>query len=76
MQTLNPRVSVSNRTVAKDTEQDLVSAYGYSWRLYLQPKRKELSSRKYPRKCITSDDTSIVVSVIRHQDKLIRQFKY
>ncbi|KAI7970541.1 hypothetical protein EIK77_000324 [Talaromyces pinophilus] len=68
------KVTLNKRTVAKDTEQNLVLAPGYYWRLFLQPKLKELLSRKYPHKHLSSDDTSIVVLVTRHQDKLTRLF--
>lgn len=68
------KVTLNNKTVVKDTEQDLVLASGFYWRLFLQPKLKELLCRKYPHKSIICDDTSIVVSVTRHQDKLTRRF--
>lgn len=68
------KVTLNNKTVVKDTEQDLVLAPGFYWRLFLRPKLKELLCRKYPHKSIICDDTSIVVSVTRHQDKLTRRF--
>lgn len=69
------KVTLNNRTVAKDTEQDLVLAPRFHWRLFLQPKLKELLSRKYPHKEIESDDTSVVVSVTRHSQRdLTRRF--
>ncbi|PGH30703.1 hypothetical protein GX50_06516 [[Emmonsia] crescens] len=68
------KVTLNNRTVVKDTEQDLVLAPGFYWRLFLQPKLKELLCCKYPHRSIVSDDTSVVVSVTRLQDKLTRRF--
>lgn len=68
------KVTLNNKTVAKDTEQDLVLAPGFYWRLFLQPKLEELLCRKHPHKSIISDDTSIVILVTRHQDKLTRWF--
>jgi hypothetical protein len=59
--------------VAKDTEQDLVLAPRFYWRLFLQPKLKELLIRKYPHRKLESDDTSVVVSAIR-QKGLTRRF--
>lgn len=57
----------------KDTEQDLVIAPGFYWRLSLQPNLREKLCFKYPRKKIALDDTSIVVTVPWH-GKLTRQF--
>lgn len=69
------KVTLNNRTVAKDTEQDLVLAPKFHWRLFLQPKLNELLCRKYPQKKIISDDTSVTVSVNQHnQRNLIRRF--
>ncbi|KAI7968770.1 hypothetical protein EIK77_002380 [Talaromyces pinophilus] len=68
------KATFKNRSVAKDTEQDLVLAPGFHWRLFLQPKLKEILCRKFPHKSIVVDDTSVVVSVTRHPDKLTRRF--
>ena len=67
------KVTLNTKTVIKDTEQDLVLAPGFYWRLFLQPKLREKLCLKYPHKKIVLDDTSIVVTVPR-VDKLTRQF--
>lgn len=59
--------------MAKDTEQDLVLAPRFYWRLFLQPKLKELLVRKYPHRKLESDDTSVIVSATR-QKGLTRRF--
>lgn len=46
--------------VAKDTEQDLVLAPQFYWRLFLQPKLKELLIRKHPHRKIELDNTAVV----------------
>ena len=65
-------VTLNNRTVANDTEQDLVLAPRFHWRLVLQPKLKELLVRKYPRRTLESDDTSVVVSATRQKCLTVR----
>ncbi|OQD75547.1 hypothetical protein PENANT_c153G06638 [Penicillium antarcticum] len=67
------KVTLNSRTVVKDTEQDLVLAPRFYWRLFLQPKLKELLIRKYPRRELELDDTSIVVSATR-QKGITRRF--
>lgn len=47
-------------------EQDLVLAPRFHWRLFLQPKLKELV-QKYPHRKLESDDTSVVVSATRQK---------
>lgn len=59
------KVTLNNRTVAKDTEQDLALAPRFYWRLFFQPKLKELLTRKYPQRKLGSDDTSVVISATR-----------
>ncbi|PYH40039.1 uncharacterized protein BP01DRAFT_268195, partial [Aspergillus saccharolyticus JOP 1030-1] len=51
------KVTLNNRIVAKDTEQDLVLAPKAYWRLFLKPKLLELIGRKFSRKRVESDDT-------------------
>ena len=58
--------------MAKDTEQDLVLAPRFHWRLFLQPKLKELLIRKYPHRKLEPDDTSVVVSATRQKGLTLR----
>jgi hypothetical protein len=67
------KITPNNRTVAKDTEQDLVLAPRFHWRLFLRPKLEELLIRKYPYRKLESDNTSLVVSATR-QKGLTRRF--
>jgi hypothetical protein len=66
------KVTLNNRTVAKDTEQNLVLAPRFHWRLFLQPKLKELLIRKHPHRKLESDDTSVVVSATRQKGFTLR----
>ncbi|KAL4763395.1 uncharacterized protein BDW70DRAFT_148555 [Aspergillus foveolatus] len=67
------KVTLNTRTVIKDTEQNLVLAPGFYWRLFLQPKLREKLCHKFPHRKIILDDTSIVMSV-SWLDKVDRQF--
>jgi hypothetical protein len=67
------KVTLNTRTVIKDTEQNLVLAPGFYWRLFLQPKLREKLCHKFPHRKIILDDTSIVMSV-PWLDKVDRQF--
>ncbi|KAL4937299.1 hypothetical protein BDV06DRAFT_227080 [Aspergillus oleicola] len=67
------KITLNKRTVIKDTEQDLVLAPGFYWRLFLQPKLREKLDAKYPHKKIVIDDTSIMLAVPR-VDKVDQQF--
>lgn len=40
------KITLNKRTVIKDTEQDLVLAPGFHWRLFLQPKLREKLERQ------------------------------
>lgn len=66
------KVTLNNRTAAKDTEQDPVLAPRFHWRLCLQPKLKELLIQKYLYRKLESDDTSVVVSAIRQKGLTLR----
>lgn len=58
------KVAVNNKVVAKDTEQDLVLAPAAYWHMYLKPKVEKLSSRKVAHnRHVEYDDTGVVVSV-------------
>jgi hypothetical protein len=58
------KVVVNNRTLSKDTEQDVVLAPSAYWRLYLRAKVDKLLSRKLPHgRHVKCDDTSVIASV-------------
>lgn len=57
------KVTLNNKTIRKNTEQDLVLAPQFHWRLFLEPKLKELVSKKFSQKQGELDDTTIIVSV-------------
>jgi hypothetical protein len=57
------KVTFNNKIIRKNTKQDLVLAPRFHWRLFLEPKLKELVGKKFPQKKIELDDTAIVVSV-------------
>lgn len=57
------KITLNNKTIRKNTEQDLVLAPRFHWRLFLEPKLKEVVVKKFPQKRVELDDTSIVVSV-------------
>lgn len=57
------KVTFNNKTIWKNTEQDLVLAPRFHWRLFLEPKLKELIGKKFPQKRVKLDDTTIVISV-------------
>jgi hypothetical protein len=57
-------VVVNNKTLSKDTEQDVVLAPSVYWHLYLRAKVDELLSRKLLHgRHVKCDDTSVVASV-------------
>lgn len=58
------KVTVNNKVVAKDTEQDLVLVPAAYWHMYLKPKVEKLSSRKVAHiRQVEYDDTGVIVSV-------------
>jgi hypothetical protein len=70
------KVTLNNKPVSKDTEQDLVLAPRFYWSLFLRPKLENLLQRKLlPYKRITCDDTSVTVSVTgRSERDLTKRF--
>lgn len=57
------KMTLNNKTIRKNTEQDLVLAPRFHWRLFLEPKLKEVVGKKFPQKRVEIDDTTVVVSV-------------
>ncbi|KAJ5737401.1 uncharacterized protein N7483_002526 [Penicillium malachiteum] len=55
----------NNKFIWKSTEQDLVLAPRFHWRLFLGPKLKEVASKKFAQKSVELDDTTVVVSNLR-----------
>lgn len=53
----------NNKSIWKSTEQDLVLAPRFHWRLFLGPKLKEVAGKKFAQKSVELDDTTVVVSV-------------
>jgi hypothetical protein len=58
------KVTVNNRVVAKDTEQDIVLVPAAYWHMYLKSNVEKLSSKKVAHnRNVEYDDTGVVVSV-------------
>jgi hypothetical protein len=70
------KIAVNNRAVAKDTEQDIVLAPAVYWRMYLQEKVEKLVGKKLPRSShVELDDVGVVASVKdRSESDLTKRF--
>ena len=70
------KIAVNNRAIAKDTEQDVVLAPPVYWRMYLQAKVEKLVDKKLPRSShMELDDISVVASVKdRSESDLTKRF--
>jgi hypothetical protein len=70
------KIAVNNRAVAKDTEQDIVLAPAVYWRMYLQEKVEKLVDKKLPRSShVELDDVGVVASVKdRSESDLTKRF--
>lgn len=70
------KVTVNNKAVSRDTEQDVVLAPAVYWRMYLQPRVDTLVARKLPTggqaEC---DDTTVVATVNdRSERDLVKRY--
>jgi hypothetical protein len=70
------KVVVNNKMVAKDTEQDLVLVPIAYWHMVLQPKLEKLLRRKMAQnRHVRCDDTNVVISVSgRTERDLVKRF--
>lgn len=70
------KVTVNNKVVSKDTEQDVVLGPAVYWHMYLRSKVERLVSRKLPpSRKVEYDDTNVVASVNdRSERDLTKQF--
>lgn len=70
------KVTLNNKPISKDTEQNLVLAPRFYWSLFLRPKLEKLLQKKLPpSKRVTCDDTNVVVSVTgRSERDLTKRF--
>jgi hypothetical protein len=58
------KITVNNKVISRDTEQDLVLAPSCHWLMFLRPKLEKLLCKKLPQnRPVKIDDTDVVVSV-------------
>jgi hypothetical protein len=68
--TIEWKVTVNKKMIAKDTEQDVVLAPAPYWENVLQPRLEQLLQKKvYPSKCFRADDTGVVVAVTDQSER-------
>jgi len=64
------KVTLNNKLISKDTEQNLVLAPTFYWSLFLRPKLEKLLCKKLSlNKRVRPDDTSMVVSVTKRSER-------
>jgi hypothetical protein len=64
------KVTLNNKLITKDTEQDLVLAPNFYWSPFLRPKLEKLPRKKLsPNKRVRPDDTNVVVSVTERSER-------
>ncbi|KAJ9658920.1 hypothetical protein H2201_007570 [Coniosporium apollinis] len=70
------KVVVNNKVVARDTEQDVVLVPIAYWHMVLEPKLQKLLQKKYgANRQVQCDDTNVIVSVSdRTQRDLVKRF--
>jgi hypothetical protein len=68
------KLIVEKKLIAKETEPDLVLAPGAFWTTALRPRLDKLSARKLPQnKCFSVDETIVVVSVTDRTERDINK---
>ncbi|PSN61086.1 hypothetical protein BS50DRAFT_535093, partial [Corynespora cassiicola Philippines] len=64
------KMTLNNRMITKDTEQDIVLAPGPYWSLYLRPKLEKVLCKKLSaNRRVRADDTNVVISVNERSER-------